>query len=78
MNKIRNVVVNIEYKKIYPYFLRQEIAKSHIWARQVIFNKVDIDSYKVTLKEVKNYPCLLSFFQQFGISKEEMIIEEIM
>ena len=74
MNKVRNVSLNMEYIKIYPYFLRIDLAQSHIWAKQIIFKKVNSEMYNVTLNGVRNYPCLLSFFQSYGISKDQMMI----
>lgn len=74
MNKVRNISINVEYSKIYPYFLRIDLAQSHIWAKQIIFKKVNSDVYNVTLNGVRNYPCLLSFFSSYGIGKEQMII----
>lgn len=74
MNKVRNVSINMEYNKIYPYYLKIDLAKSHIWARQIIFKKINSDVYNVTLNGVRNYPCLLGFFQSYGIDIDKMEI----
>lgn len=75
MNKIRNVSVIMKYEKIYPYFLKMDLANNNnLYARQILFKKIDRENYQVTLNGIPNYPKLLSFFQDYGINKDQMII----